>query len=58
MPSNTNVLCLVGKIIGSAIAQEIVKNWMNTDYLINEKKYTDRVDKVWRLLKNTLEKTF
>ena len=37
--SNTNVLCLGGKIIGSAIAQEIVKTWMTTDYLINEKKY-------------------
>ena len=44
--SNTNVLCLGGKIIGSAIAQEIVKTWMTTDYLINEKRYTSRVDKV------------
>jgi ribose 5-phosphate isomerase B len=44
--SNTNVLCLGGKIIGSAIAQEIVNTWMTTDYLSNEEKYTKRVDKV------------
>jgi ribose 5-phosphate isomerase B len=44
--SNTNVLCLGGKIIGPAIAQEIVNTWMTTEYLANEKKYTARVDKV------------
>ena len=44
--SNTNVLCLGGKIIGSAIANEIVKTWMNTNYLSNDKKYVTRVNKV------------
>lgn len=44
--SNTNVLCLGGKIIGSAIAEEIVKVWMTTDYLKDNKRYTTRVDKV------------
>lgn len=47
--SNTNVLCLGGKIIGSAIAIEIVKTWMETKYLINEKKYTNRVDKIIKI---------
>ena len=54
--SNTNVLCLGGKIIGSAIAQEIVKTWMTTDYLINEKKYTNRVDKVLAIAEKHLNK--
>ena len=44
--SNTNVLCLGGKIIGSAIAQEIVKTWMTTEYLSANPRYTKRVDKV------------
>ncbi|WP_022935168.1 RpiB/LacA/LacB family sugar-phosphate isomerase [Mesomycoplasma moatsii] len=44
--SNTNVLCLGGKVIGSAIANEIVKTWMNTNYLSNDKKYVNRVNKI------------
>src|SRR5664279_5439963 len=47
--SNTNALCLGGKIIGSAIAVDIVRVWLSTDYLGGpggEKKYTRRVDKV------------
>jgi ribose 5-phosphate isomerase B len=44
--SNTNVLCLGGKIIGSAIALETVKTWMATDFLAGEEKYQRRVDKV------------
>ena len=43
--SNTNVLCLGGKIIGSAIAQEIVKTWMTTDYLADNARFSQRVDK-------------
>ena len=43
--SNTNVLCLGGKIIGETIALEIVKTWLNTKYLVNEEKYTNRVKK-------------
>ena len=47
--SNTNVLCLGGKIIGSAIALEIVKTWLTTDYLSDIEKYTTRVEKVIRI---------
>ena len=43
--SDTNVLCLGGKIIGPAIAMEIVKTWMHTDPLTAE-KYRRRVKKV------------
>lgn len=47
--SNTNALCLGGKIIGSAIALDIVRVWLVTDYLGGpggEEKYRRRVDKV------------
>ena len=44
--SDTNVLCLGGKIIGSALALEIVRVWMTTDFLVDEPKYKARVDKV------------
>lgn len=45
--SNTNVLCLGGKLIGSAIAIEIVKTWMTTEWLgETEEKYARRVQKV------------
>lgn len=45
--SDTNVLCLGGKIIGSAIALEIVKVWLHTDWLgTTEPKYARRVEKV------------
>ncbi len=47
--SDTNVLCIGGKIIGSAIALEIVKVWMATDWLGAEpggEKYARRVQKV------------
>ena len=43
--SDTNVLCLGGKIIGSALAMEIVRVWMTTDFL-DEEKYRRRVAKV------------
>ena len=54
--SNTNVLCLGGKIIGSAIAQEIVKTWMTTDYLSDNERYTKRVDKVIAIAEKHLKK--
>ena len=44
--SDTNVLCLGGKIIGSALALEIVRVWMHTDHLAGEEKYRRRVAKV------------
>ncbi len=43
--NDANVLCIGGKIIGSAIAMEIVKTWMHTDPL-TEAKYVRRRDKV------------
>lgn len=43
--NDSNVLCLGGKIIGSAIALEIVKTWMTTDFL-HQEKYLRRVNKV------------
>jgi len=44
--SDTNVLCLGGKIIGSALALEIVKVWLTTDFLVDQPKYRNRVDKI------------
>ena len=45
--SDTNVLCLGGKIIGSALALEIVRVWMSTDWLgATDEKYARRVRKV------------
>ena len=45
--SDTNVLCIGGKIIGEAIALEIVKVWMATDWMGHaEEKYARRVRKV------------
>ena len=43
--TDSNVLCIGGKIIGSAIAMEIVKTWLVTDALTDE-KYRRRVKKV------------
>ena len=43
--TDSNVLCIGGKIIGSAIAMEIVKTWMKTEPLTAE-KYRRRVKKV------------
>src|SRR5688500_4239919 len=54
--SNTNVLCLGGKIIGSAIAMEIVKTWLTTQFLAHEEKYTRRVDKVVEISEKHLVK--
>ena len=53
--SNTNVLCLGGKIIGSAIAQEIVKTWMTTEYLSDNPRYTKRVDKVVEIAEKNIK---
>ncbi|HEY5883016.1 MAG TPA: RpiB/LacA/LacB family sugar-phosphate isomerase [Nakamurella sp.] len=50
--SDTNALCLGGKIIGPAIAMEIVRVWMTTDWLGapgapgGDEKYRRRVEKV------------
>ena len=45
--SDTNALCLGAKIIGSALALDVVRSWMETDYLgATEAKYARRVAKV------------
>jgi ribose 5-phosphate isomerase B len=44
--SDTNVLCLGAKIIGSAIAAETLRVWLSTDFLADVPKYAARVDKV------------
>ena len=44
--SDTNVLCLGGRIIGSALALEIVKVRMTTDFPADQPKYRTRVDEV------------
>jgi ribose 5-phosphate isomerase B len=45
--SDTNVLCLGGKIIGSALALDIVRVWMSTEWMgTTEEKYARRVNKV------------
>ena len=54
--SDTNVLCLGVKIIGSALALEIVRAWMTTDYLSDIEKYTNRVDKVKKIAEKHLKK--
>lgn len=54
--SDTNVLCIGGKIIGSAIAMEIVKTWMNTEHAGNVEKYARRVKKVKEISEKHLKK--
>lgn len=54
--SNTNVLCIGAKIIGSAIALETVKAWMTTDFLADIEKYKIRVDKVTEISNRHLKK--
>lgn len=54
--SNTNVLCIGAKIIGSAIALETVNTWMNTDFLGDVEKYKIRVDKVIEISERHLKK--
>ena len=39
------MLCIGGKIIGSALAMEVVKAWMATEFLGGEEKYARRVAK-------------
>jgi len=45
--SNTNALCLGGKLIGSLLATEIVQVWLETDFLGG--KYARRLEKVQRI---------
>lgn len=54
--SNTNILCIGAKIIGSAIALETIKTWMITDFLGDVEKYKRRVDKVTEISEKHLKK--
>lgn len=54
--SNTNVLCIGAKIIGSAIAIETINTWMTTDFLGDVEKYKRRVDKVVEISQRHLKK--
>ncbi len=54
--SDTNVLCLGGKIIGSALALETVRAWMSTEFLADVPKYVMRVDKVHRIAAKHIRK--
>jgi len=50
--SNTNALCLGGKLIGSLLATEIVRVWLTTDFLGD--KYARRLEKVDRIARRHL----
>lgn len=54
--SNTNVLCIGGKIIGSAIALEIINVWLTTEFLGDVEKYAKRVDRVNEISEKHLKK--
>jgi ribose 5-phosphate isomerase B len=54
--SDTNVLCIGGKIIGAALALEVVKTWLSTDFLGDEEKYKRRVDKVREISERHLKR--
>ncbi|WP_413702125.1 RpiB/LacA/LacB family sugar-phosphate isomerase [Psychromonas sp. KJ10-10] len=53
--SNTNVLCIGAKIIGSGIATEIVNTWMITEFLADLPRYKDRVDKIIKISEQHLK---
>ena len=55
--THSNVLCLGGKIIGSALALEIVRAWMTTDFL-QEEKYIKKKKKVKAISEKHLVKNF
>lgn len=42
--NNTNVLCLGARVIGSEIAKEIVKIWLDTEFMYG--KHEKRVNKI------------
>ena len=39
------MLCIGGKLVGSALALEVVRTWMTTEFLGGEEKYVRRVAK-------------
>jgi ribose 5-phosphate isomerase B len=43
--TDSNVLCIGGKLIGSALAVAVVETWLTTDFLGDDPKYARRVEK-------------
>lgn len=43
--SDSNVLCLGAKVIGSAIAVAVLDAWMTTEFMGDQDKYVRRVEK-------------
>lgn len=56
--SNTNVLCIGAKIIGSAIAIEIVNTWIITEFLCGQEIYKKRIDRVIEISETHLKPLF
>ncbi|CAM3154923.1 RpiB/LacA/LacB family sugar-phosphate isomerase [Sporolactobacillus spathodeae] len=54
--TDSNVLCIGGKIIGSGIAHEIVSVWMQTEPITDVDKYVRRVKKVEAISEKHLKK--
>ena len=54
--SDTNVLCIGGKIIGPGIAIEIINVWLTTDFLEDTENYKRRVNKVAEISERHLKK--
>ncbi|MBD3109526.1 RpiB/LacA/LacB family sugar-phosphate isomerase [Bacillus sp. AGMB 02131] len=54
--TDSNVLCLGGKIIGSAMVHEIVDVWMKTDFFKGIEKYERRVQKVNEIVEKHVKK--
>ncbi|MFT8312633.1 MAG: ribose 5-phosphate isomerase B [Clostridium sp.] len=54
--TDSNVLCIGGKIIGSAIALDIVDVWMKTEFFSGIEKYEKRVQKVNEISERHLKK--
>ncbi|WP_141434490.1 RpiB/LacA/LacB family sugar-phosphate isomerase [Bacillus sp. 03113] len=54
--TDSNVLCIGGKIIASGIAIETIDVWMKTDFLSGIEKYERRVKKVNEITEKHLRK--
>jgi len=52
--TDSNVLCIGGKIIGSALALAIVETWMSTEFLGDDPKYVRRVAKAHEIAQRHL----
>ena len=53
--SDTNVLCSAARSSVRAIALEVVRTWMSTDFLGSDEKYKRRVDKVQEISRRHLK---